>query len=33
MPSRQELVAFDKSDEEIAQAIGADEVIFQASRF
>ncbi|CAG8464053.1 2904_t:CDS:10 [Paraglomus brasilianum] len=25
MPSRQELVAFDKSDEEIAQAIGADE--------
>ena len=29
MPSRQELVAFDKSEEEIATAIGADCVIYQ----
>ena len=29
MPTRQELVAFDRSEDEVAEAIGADKVIFQ----
>ena len=29
MPTRQELVAFNKSEDEVAEAIGADQVIFQ----
>ncbi len=29
MPTRQELVAFGRNDKEIAQEIGADEIIFQ----
>jgi amidophosphoribosyltransferase len=32
MPSRRELVAYDKSDEEIARVIGADKVIFQVGQ-
>lgn len=31
MPTRHELVAFGRSEEEIAEEIGADQVIFQAS--
>jgi amidophosphoribosyltransferase len=33
MPTRQELVAYNKSENEVAEAIGADQVIFQASLF
>jgi glutamine phosphoribosylpyrophosphate amidotransferase len=29
MPTRQELVAFNRTDKEIAAEIGADEIIFQ----
>ena len=29
MPARDELIAYDRSDEEVAQAIGADKVIYQ----
>jgi amidophosphoribosyltransferase len=33
MPTRQELVAFNRTNKEIAEEIGADEVIFQVSNF
>jgi amidophosphoribosyltransferase len=29
MPTRQELVAFNKTEDEVAEAIGADQVIYQ----
>ena len=31
MPTRQELVAFNRTDKEIATEIGADEIIFQVN--